>query len=132
MQLDTVESLQWIKRQQNFGRVFYADKDVAEVAACLQRLMQPIFDFLVDDCWSMLKVELCLSTATGGKCTVRDQNQSSGASERMAMFAECVLRRSERKCTEALTTWRMFSMRRQKPHVRPCTPSLNVAHGSHT
>ena len=49
--------------------MFQADRNAAQVAACLHRFQRTVQVFLVGSDLSMLMIELCLSAAIGGKCS---------------------------------------------------------------
>ena len=77
-------SLLQLSQQGRLLRIFQAERNAAQVAACLQRFQRTVQVFLVGSDLSTLKMELCLSTVTGGKCS-GDRKQRSGESEHMPL-----------------------------------------------
>jgi len=109
-------SLQQLSQQGGLLRVFQADRNAAQVAACLQRFQRTVQVFLVGNSLSTLNIEMCLSTAIGGKyCrdgeqrrydTERSRGESEHFIDRPRMIPQCVLRDSEVKCEKILPEWK--------------------------
>ena len=89
-------SLQQHRQRGRLLRIVRTRRDAAQVAACRQRFQQIVQVFLVGSDLSTSEMELCLSTATGGKCS-GDREQRSGESEHMSLAVlVCFLVRVQR------------------------------------